>query len=157
MIFHFSMDADQPERVAKALAWIWSCEAYPFPPVGKGSWIVIADDGRASAIEIYQRGVVLAPGAGAEPVQARSCPAPANSATHFAVATQLGETEVCALGAAEGWRCVRQSRGGRFDVIELWIENRILIEVLTPEMQAQYLATSNPAEWRQMMEARRAA
>ena len=73
------------------------------------------------------------------------------------MATQLSEAEICALGAAEGWRCVRQSRGGRFDVIELWIENRILIEVLTPEMQAQYVASLAPAEWRQMMEARKAA
>ena len=84
-------------------------------------------------------------------------PSPASSATHIAVATQLSEAEICALGAAEGWRTVRQSRGGRFDVIEMWIENRILIEVLTPEMQAHYVAASNPAQWRQMMEARRAA
>ena len=157
MIFHFSMDADQPERVAKALAWIWSCEAYPFAQVGRGSWIVVADDEKGSAIEIYRRGVVLAPGAGADAVRAKSMPAPANSAMHFAISTQLSEAEVCALGAAEGWRTVRQSRGGRFDVIELWIENRILIEVLTPEMQAQYVAASTPAEWRQMREARRAA
>ena len=157
MIFHFSIDADEPERVAKALAWIWCCEAYPFPPVGVGSWIVIADDGRASAIEVYPRGIVLTPGRGAEPVQARAVPAPANSPMHFAVATQLSEAEVCALGANEGWRTVRQSRGGRFDVIELWIENRIMIEVLTPQMQVQYVSASSPALWRQTMEAKRAA
>ena len=157
MIFHFSMDADEPERVAKALAWIGSCEAYPFPPVGVGSWIVVADDGKGSAIEVYPRGVVLTPGQGAEPVQARAFPAPANSPMHLAVATHLNESEVCILGATEGWRTVRQSRGGQFDVIELWIENRIMIEVLTPQMQAQYVAASSPAVWRQTLEAKRAA
>jgi hypothetical protein len=156
MIFHFSMDAEQPARVAKALARLWSSEAHPFAPIGRGSWIVVADDGKGSAIEIYQRGVVLAPGPGAEAAQARAMPSPPHSPTRFTLATALSEAEVCALGAAEGWRCLRQSRGGRFDVIELWIENRILVEVLTPQMQAQYAAALNQMR-RQTTEGRRAA
>jgi hypothetical protein len=32
------------------------------------------------------------------------------------------------------------TRGGSFDVIELWIEDHFLIEVLTPEMQRDYIA-----------------
>ena len=39
---------------------------------------------------------------------------------------------------------------GASQVIELWIENRIMIEVLTPQMQADYVAASTP-------QARRAA
>jgi len=157
MIFHFSIDAEQPERVARVLAGLWACEAYPFAPVGRGSWIVISEDDKASAIEIYQRGVTLYPGEGADPVRERMIPSPSNVAMHFAIATALSEADVCALGAREGWRTVRQSRGGRFHVIEMWIENRIMIEVLTAEMQAEYLATSTAAQWREMLAAQKAA
>lgn len=153
MIYHFSFDADEPARVAKALAWLWSCDAYPFAPVGQGSWIVVADDGRASAIEVYQRGVALRPGDGADPVQERITPSPANVAMHFAIGTHLDEKAVCELARKEGWRAVRQSRGGRFHVIEFWIENRIMIEVLTAEMQAEYLSAMTPADWRAMADA----
>jgi hypothetical protein len=32
-----------------------------------------------------------------------------------------------------------------FDVIEFWVENRLMLELLTPEMATQYLAvTQNP-------------
>jgi hypothetical protein len=71
----------------------------------------------------------------------------------MAIATALSEAEVLALGAAEGWRTVRQSRGGAFDVIELWIENRLMVEVLTPDMQRQYLEGAAPQAWQAMMQA----
>jgi len=153
MIYHFSFDADEPERVAKTLAWLWSCDAYPFAPVGQGSWIVVADDGRASAIEVYRRGVALQPGSGADPVQERMIPSPANVAMHFAIGTHLTEAQVCELARKEGWRAARQSRGGMFSVIEFWIENRIMIEVLTAEMQAEYVANMTPAGMRAMANA----
>jgi hypothetical protein len=151
MIFHLSIDADDPRRVALAIAQLWGCEAYPFAPVGEGSWIAVADDGRNSAVEVYKRGVALAPGEGEATVQPRAGAAVSYTPTHMAIATSLSETEVLALGAAEGWRAVRRSRGGAFDVIELWIENRLMVEVLTPEMQAQYLERAAPQAWRHMM------
>ncbi|HET6972127.1 MAG TPA: hypothetical protein VFH92_13450 [Phenylobacterium sp.] len=157
MIFHLSIDADDPRRVAHAIAQLWGCEAYPFAPVGEGSWIAVADDGRNSAVEVYPRGVTLAPGDGGEMAQTRTGAVVSYAPTHMAIATCLTEAEVLALGAAEGWRTVRQSRGGAFDVLELWIENRLMVEVLTPEMQAQYLAGATPQAWRHMMLASQAA
>jgi hypothetical protein len=133
---HLSMDADDPERAAKALAWIRSSEAYP-SSVRPGSWIVMATEEGASLIDVRPRGA---------PLQVAT---PTNRAAPFATATHLSEAEVCALGAAEGWPAERRSRG-RFHVIELWIENRVMIEVLTPQMQADYVAASTP-------QARRAA
>ncbi|MBW8816336.1 MAG: hypothetical protein JF588_23195 [Caulobacterales bacterium] len=157
MIFHLSIDADEPRRVAQAIAQLWGCEAYPFAPVGEDSWIAVADDGRNSAVEVYRRGVTLTPGEDQAMVQARSGAVVAYTPTHMAIATALSEAEVLALGEAEGWRTVRQSRGGVFDVIELWIENRLMVEVLTPDMQAQYLAGAKPQAWRHMMLASQAA
>jgi hypothetical protein len=36
-----------------------------------------------------------------------------------------------------------------FDVIEFWIENSTMIEVLTSEMQRDYQATSSILAWRE--------
>jgi hypothetical protein len=40
------------------------------------------------------------------------------------------------------------SRGGVFDVVELWIENGLMFEVLTPDMQDDYRAGVNMNMWR---------
>jgi hypothetical protein len=42
------------------------------------------------------------------------------------------------IAAREDWLVQRTSFG--FDFMMLWVENRLLIELLTPEMTAQYMA-----------------
>lgn len=154
MIFHFSIDADDPPRVAAALARIWRGEAFPFPPVGEGSMIVLAGDHRNSAIEIYPRGAELRPADGDADAQARMSDRPqVYSATHAAIATPLDQVAVMALAAEEGWQAKYCKRGGVFGVVELWLEDRLMIEVLTPEMQAEYLAAMTPEGWRQALAA----
>jgi hypothetical protein len=49
--------------------------------------------------------------------------------------------EIIAVGQREGWRAERCSRGPH-DVIELWVENRVMLELMTPEMTADYLAAA---------------
>lgn len=44
------------------------------------------------------------------------------------------------IAAREGWPTKYRKRGGLFGVIEMWIEGRQTMEVLTPPMQAEYLA-----------------
>lgn len=39
---------------------------------------------------------------------------------------------------AQGWKALELSRGG-FSVIEFWIENSVMIELLTPDMAKDYL------------------
>jgi hypothetical protein len=53
-----------------------------------------------------------------------------------------------AVAAREGWPAKYRKRGGVFGVIELWIEGDRMIEVLTPEMQAEYLAAMTIPGWR---------
>jgi hypothetical protein len=56
---------------------------------------------------------------------------------------------VLAVGERAGWRAVRCTRGHNFfDVIELWVENRTMLEMLTAEMRAQYLAFATPEKFR---------
>lgn len=42
----------------------------------------------------------------------------------------------------EGWRALRLTRGP-FDVIEFWIENTVMLELMTPDMADDY-RTSTP-------------
>lgn len=147
MIFHASIEADDPPKVAGALARLWRAEAHPFPPVAEGSLIVLAGDHRNSAIEVYPRGSALHPTDG-DPVARPVSQASPFSAFHLAIATPLTAEEVFDLGSEQGWRVQRRTRGGMFEVIEVWIEDSFLVEALTAEMQAQYLATMTPEGWR---------
>src|SRR5215213_8471928 len=63
MINHISIAVNDPERVANVLAELWDGMVFPFPPA-PGSFFVVANDGRGSAIEITPAGTVLVPGEG---------------------------------------------------------------------------------------------
>ena len=141
MLFHVSIDADDPKHVAAVFAELWNGRAVPFPPVAEGSWMALAGDERNNLIEVYPRGTELVevPGdADAKGADARA-PRP-NSPTHLAIGTQLTTDQVLAIARREGWPAKYRKRGGAFGVIELWVEGWRMIEVLTPEMQAEYLA-----------------
>lgn len=150
MIFHASIPADDPERVARALAEVLRGEHMPFPPY-PGSFIAISGAGDGAEIEVVPRTLEQIPGETEVVPTTVAAPSP-YSATHLAVATQLGEDDVYALARREGWIARRCSRGGAFDVIELWLENRFLIELLTAEMQRPYLDFMTPARFRALFD-----
>jgi len=141
MIFHLSIAADDPARVARVVAELWGGKARIFPPVGKGSAVATAGDGIGTTLEIYARGTELAPADGDADAYAEINPeAPRRTATHIAMATRLSQQQVFAIAEREGWLAKYRKRGGMFGVIELWLENAVLAELLTPEMQAEYQA-----------------
>ena len=59
-----------------------------------------------------------------------------------------------AIAKREGWESKTLSRGGVFHVIEFWVEGGFMIEVLTPEMQAEYTGGVSIEGWRAMLEAK---
>ena len=69
-------------------------------------------------------------------------------AVHVAMTTDLSRDEVIALGQAQGWRTLHADRGA-FDLVEVWVDDRIMVEVLPPDSTARYLAISDPAAARQ--------
>lgn len=153
MLFHLSTDADDPKRAAELVAELWRGKAYPFPPVGRGSWVAMAGDDRNTTFEFYARGTELRPGEGdAEGVVAQA-EGRSHGPSHAAVATPLSVEEVKAVAARYGAPAKACVRGGLFGVIEVWIEGRFLIEVMTPEMQRQYLDRITPANWERMLAA----
>lgn len=149
MIFHFSIAAAQPKHVAEVLATLWKGEALPFPPVATGSYAVLAGDDQNSLIEIYPLGTELVPAPGDADVESRhNHSASGRTATHAAIASPLSVAEVLAIAEREGWIAKVCKRGGMFGVIELWLENTTLVEVLTADMVDEYLATMTIAGWR---------
>ena len=149
MLFHLSIEADEPFRVASVLAEIWGGVAMPFPPVAEGSWVAFTGSDDGSIIEVYPRGTELREGdeggvgIASEPRR--------HSATHFAMSTNLSEERVLSIMRREGWKAERCNRAGKFDLIEVWIEGCQMVEILTPAMQRQYLDAVTIGNWQQML------
>jgi hypothetical protein len=164
MINHVSVPARDPEHVANVLAELWRGVVLPFP-VSPGSFVVFADDGRGTAIDVEPIAHEFVPGAG-EPVeggeglgpfphevQIRSNPSPSPyTVTHVAINSPLSEEEIKAIATREGWRAVTCDRGPAFRLIEFWVENRLLVEIFTPEMTESYVEFMKPANWRALFE-----
>ena len=142
MLFHMSIAADDPQHVASVVAELWRGEAKRFPPISDNGWIALAGDDRGTALEVYPAGTVLVETEGDLDAHGELGGADRLSATHGAIATPLDQDQVLAIARREGWPAKYRKRGGMFGVIELWIEGRQMMEVLTPAMQAEYLETA---------------
>lgn len=145
MLFHMSIAAEDPKQVASVIAEIWSGEVRPFRAVCEGAWMALAGDDRGTLIEVYPQGTVLRETEGDRDAHGELLGNDRFSPTHGAIATELDRDTVFAIARREGWPAKYRKRGGMFGVIELWIEGRQMMEVLTADMQAEYLATMVPA------------
>lgn len=159
MINHISIAAENPEKVANVLAELWGGMVIPFPPA-PGSWMALANDGKGTGVEITPAGTVLVPGEGLPPeegfdintktedVEAKfvQTGSPARYvATHLNISSPLDIEQIKAIGAREGWRTLVCNRGeGLFQLVELWIEDTFMLEVMTPEQTARYVEVTNP-------------
>jgi len=152
MLFHVSIEADDPRRVAEVVAEFWGGVAAPFPAVTPGSWVALSGDDRGSLIEFYPRGTELHESDQGATGAAAAAPRRFN-ATHYAMATRLSQDEVLAIAAREGWPAKYCRRGDAFGVIEVWAEGCQLIEVLTGEMQAEYVGAVTIDNWLAMLKA----
>ena len=158
MINHISIAASDPQRVANVLAEIWEGAVYPFPPC-PNSYFVVANDGRGSAVEVTPAGTVLIPGEGLPDENDLSAPTeehearfvqselkPKYVATHLNINTKKSIEEIREIAKREGWRVLVCNRGeGLFQLIEVWVENTFMLEVMTPEQTARYIEITDPA------------
>lgn len=160
MLFHVSLEADDPRHVAHVFAEIFGGAAAPFPPIGDDSWVALAGDDRGTMIEVYARGTEMHVAPGDDDAVGLTGPMRRNNATHIAIATPAEMDDVFAIAEREGWPVKYCRRGGAFGVIELWVEGCQLVEVLTPAMQAEYLEAITIPNYQAMLdrfEARRLA
>ncbi|MEW6496931.1 MAG: hypothetical protein AB1589_31075 [Cyanobacteriota bacterium] len=139
MIHHISIPARNPFHVANVLAEVLNGWVAPFPP-NINSHVVIAGDEYGTLIEIYPLGSEIMPGHGTD--QATFCQNAhpyAYTAIHAAISVPTNQDAIEQIGAREGWRVLPCNRDGLFEVIEFWVENRLMLELLTPAIAPQYL------------------
>lgn len=143
MIHHLSVAARDPKSVADFFAELTGGVAVDFPP-NPGGYMAFAPDGKGTAVEVYPAGSLMAPNADAGAIFTRR-PAEAveRSPTHFALSVALSGAEVAAMAKARGWDCFVCDRGGHFHVVEVWVENAWLVEVLPPAFAEEYLGFAN--------------
>ncbi len=144
MIFHLSIAVDNPKHVASILAEILKGDLIDFSPC-PGGYMTFAFDQYGTAIEVYPKGTELKPGTDQEQLQFKQNGSRSKfTATHAAISVPLNQQEIEKIGQREGWRVVHCSREGYFDVMEFWIENTVMLELLTPEMAQQYQQVMEP-------------
>lgn len=159
MIAHISIPARDPRRTALFMAALIDGEVFDFPVV-PGAAIAVARDGSGLAIEVYPQTMAHHPGRGEPdpdftPQDPRTQPWEDQihpdgeqlrpTAFHAALVSQLGDDAVVALAQRAGFRTVRCDRAGVFRLVEVWLDEAFLIEVLNPAEARRYRDFMNPA------------
>lgn len=159
MIAHISVPARDPRSTALFLAALIDGEVFAFPVV-PGACIAVARDGSGLAIEVYPDTMAHHPGRGEpEPGFMPQDPHPQPwedqihadgeqlrpTAFHAALVSRLGDDAVMAMAQLAGFRAVRCDRAGVFRLVEVWLDNTLLLEVLNPAEAERYRRFMNPA------------
>ena len=76
--------------------------------------------------------------------------------THFALSVATDAETVQAIARRAEWQCFDCNRGP-FHVIEVWVENETMVEILPPAYAQEYLAFTRPDKIEAAMAAGRAA
>lgn len=144
MIAHVSVPSKDPQQAALFFAALIDGLAYEFPVV-PGAWIAVAKDQSGLAVEVYPESMANHPGTGeaqttASPATPQTMPWEVQiypdgtqlrpSAFHLALSSRLSESEVIRLAQKIGWRALKCDRAGVFRLVEVWVDNAILVEVL---------------------------
>jgi hypothetical protein len=135
MIHHLSIAARDPKQAAGVLAELMGGKAVPFPP-NPGSFFALELDDHGSGVEVYPNGDV----GGTFTKQPKSR---GYGATHFALSVSTERQKVEEIAKRAGWQCFVCNRGP-FHVIEVWVENETMVEILPPDYAAEYLAFTRP-------------
>ena len=147
MILHASVAADEPRAAAETLAILLGGTALPLGP-GEGTWSAVGPEPVGSLISVLKRGSAFYPAP--DHVETRQAEPVRHSAFHMLLDTPLSEAEVMRLAEERGCHALR-ARHGAFDVIEFWIDDCLLIELVTPELGQAYRATLVSEELRQRL------
>ncbi len=146
MIHHISIAAHNPLHVSQVLAELLQGQSVPFPG-HSGSYVALAFDPQGTMVEVHPFGTALVPGNAADEA-CQLLPNPTASiyiANHTAISVPVNIDFIQSIAERECWRMVHCRRGDNyFDVIEFWVENQLLIELLPPEIVDRYLAFMSP-------------
>jgi len=137
MMIHASIPADEPERVARVIAELWRGTSSPFPVGVPNAYVARAGDDRGTQIEVGPRGIEAIPGK--EKIELKTNPSPSPyTEVHLNIASPLSEAEILAIAKREGWTARVCDRGGFFKLIEFWLENKFMLEVMNDHEWERY-------------------
>lgn len=155
MIHHVSIPARDPEHVASVLAELLGGYSGPFIGPLPGAYVAYAEDGHGTGIEVYPERTVIEQGPETEWGQFREAEAPRSLAFHALISVATDRETIERVGAREGWRVRHFWRGPAgvklFELYEFWIENRIMLELATPDMLAGYVRIANGPGQRELL------
>jgi hypothetical protein len=138
MLHHLSIPAADPQHVAATLVELFQGSMTAFGPY-PNAYIAWVGDEYGTGIEVFPLGTELLPDEGQSSAQFHHNPRTSRfGATHAALSVSPTKDEIFALARREGWRALELSRG-QFRVIEFWIENQVMLELLTEEMTREYI------------------
>jgi hypothetical protein len=135
MILHVSVTADRPEATARTLATLLGGEAIPLGPA-RGAWTAVGPDPIGNVIEVMARGTEMHRAAGS--VETLPGVPSRHSGFHLLMESVLSESEIIKVAAASGAIAQRSSRGVFGELIEFWIDDCLLVEVLPFEWVRSY-------------------
>lgn len=132
-IHHFSIAAENPEKVAGALAEILGGRVWSFP-AHAGSFMAITGGPLDVGIEVYPLDVELVQDEASRKVTFRRSATARHTATHAAISVPVTQAAIEAIAAREGWTAQRVQRGP-FDFVELWVEDRVMLELFPSDIE----------------------
>ena len=136
MIHHISIAAENPLKVVNVLAEIWKGKVFPFPPTA-GGYIMVAFDAQGTAIEVFPQGTTLVP-ADLHPEIGHDPTATGYVPFHSAISVAADIAAIERVVEREGWK-VQVGDRGFFKVVEVWLENKQMLELLPPDFAPAYL------------------
>lgn len=143
MIHHVSIPAHNPQHVAEVLAEVMGGRCVPFGPL-EGAFMAMSGDDHGTMIEVYpERATLDIPANDDQVVFGQNQAPPQTWPFHVLLSVPREAAEIERIGAREGWRAKTFGRGMKghspfFHVIEFWLENRLMIEVVSPPMAREY-------------------
>ena len=146
-LLHLSISADTPEDVATFLARVMGGVAMPFPPF-PDCWIAFAERDDGTAIEVYPTTHVLEAGPKQLSCEIRERDVEPTFA-HVALCATMERSELISLAKRRGW-LARVCDRGPFECVEVWLGNRLLVELLDAEMQREYREGMTAKNWAAM-------
>ena len=75
------------------------------------------------------------------------------SEVHLALAVPLLVNELLAIAGEAGWPARLCNRGGLFDLVELWVEDKFLIELFDPAQAEHFAQAMSAGQWAAMLAA----
>jgi len=155
MIHHVSIPARDPQHVANVLAELLGGYAGPFIGPIPGAFVVYDEDRFGTGIEVYPDTTTFLPGGELEAQIVRR-EAPPSVAFHALISVKVDRATIERIGAREGWTTKHFWRGPNekmklFELYEMWVENRILLELVTEDMLPNYVKIANGPAQRELL------